>query len=98
MPFRHAVMFRWNDDVDADHLAQVRARFDELPGLVDTIRAYHHGADVGVNEGNYDYAVIAEFDTVEGYKRYRDHPDHVLLIEELIKGRVADRAAIQFQT
>ena len=29
---------------------------------------------------------------------YRDHPQHVQLIEELIKGHVANRAAIQYET
>jgi len=42
--------------------------------------------------------VVADFDNVNDYRTYRDHPDHVLMIEELVKGRVADRAAVQYQT
>jgi len=98
MPFRHVVMFKWNDDVDTDHIERVRDRLSGLPTAIDVIRSYVHGSDVGVSDGNYDYVVVADFDNVNDYRTYRDHPDHVLMIEELVKGRVADRAAVQYQT
>ena len=62
------------------------------------IRSYVHGSDVGVSEGNYDYVVVADFDNVNDFRTYRDHPEHLLMIEELVKGRVAERAAVQYQT
>lgn len=91
-------MFRWADHVDADHVDRVRAAFDALPAQVPQIRQYLHGADVGVAEGNFDYVVVADFDQVDDWRTYRDHPAHVLLVEELIKPHVADRAAVQYQT
>jgi hypothetical protein len=98
MAFHHCVMFRWTDDVDADHIARVAARLDTLPGLIPEIKRYHHGRDAGVNAGNYDYVVVGEFDDVDGYLTYRDQPDHQELIAELITGRVAERAAVQFES
>lgn len=98
MAFHHAVMFRWTEAVDADHIAKVSAWLDELPGAIPTIRGYRHGADAGVNQGNFDYAVVGEFDDVEGYLTYRDDPYHQELIQTLIAGFVADRAAVQFAT
>ncbi|MEO6651382.1 MAG: Dabb family protein [Ilumatobacteraceae bacterium] len=98
MPFRHVVMFKWNDDVDADHVELVRARLSTLPSAIDEIRSYVHGSDVGVSDGNYDYVVVADFDDVDDFQTYRDHPDHVLMIDDLIKGRVAERAAVQYET
>ncbi len=90
-------MFRWNDDVDADHVAKVRAGLDAMPDHVDTIRRYRHGSDAGVNQGNYDYVVVGEFDDADGYIAYRDHPHHQAFIAELVTGRVAERAAVQFE-
>ncbi len=98
MPFRHVVMFTWEEHVDADHVDLVRSGLNALPIEIDVIRNYAHGSDVGVSEGTYDYVVVADFDNVNDYRTYRDHPQHVLLIEELIKGHVAQRAAIQYQT
>ena len=50
---------------------------------------------LGINPGNYDYAVIAEFDDRQGYLEYRDHPDHKAFIAAYTADFVAERAAIQ---
>lgn len=98
MPFRHVVMFTWADHVDDEHVAIVGAGLSALPGSIDVIRSYTHGTDVGESDGNYDYAVVADFDSVDDWRTYRDHPQHVQLIEDLFKGNVAARAAVQFET
>ena len=98
MPFRHVVMFKWADHVTAEHIDKVSAGLSELPSEIDVIRGYVHGADVGVSEGNFDYCVVADFDNVGDFRTYREHPQHVVLIAELITDHVTDRAAVQYQT
>lgn len=98
MPFRHIVMFKWVDDLDPGHVTVVRERLDTMPGLIEQVKGYRHGSDLGVTEGNFDYAVVADFDSLADFLTYRNHPDHVLLIEECITGKVAQRAAVQHQT
>ena len=56
------------------------------------------GSDVGVAEGNYDYAVVADFDNVADWRLFREHPAHLLFMEEHITGKLKGRAAIQYQT
>ena len=97
MPFRHVVMFRWADHVDADHVELVREGLSRLPAQIDAIRSYVHGSDVRISDGNWDYVVVADFDTVNDFVTYRDHPSHLLFIEETVKGNVVDRAAVQYQ-
>lgn len=97
MPFRHVVMFQFADHVDADHIERVRSGLSALPAQIEQIRSYLHGTDVGISEGNYDYVLVADFDTAQDFVTYRDHPAHVLFIEEVIKGNVASRAAVQYQ-
>jgi hypothetical protein len=94
---RHVVMFRWADDVDDSHVTEVARRLDELPAAIPEIRAYRHGRDAGVNEGNFDYVVVGDFDSVADYVVYRDHPVHAAFIADVIAGRVADRAAVQYR-
>ena len=94
--FRHVVMFRWAGGVEHDHVDAVARRLDELAGTIEEIRSYRHGADAGVNDGNYDYVVVADFDSVDDYLAYRDHPAHGAFIADLIAGRVDERAAVQY--
>jgi hypothetical protein len=98
MPFRHVVLLRWADDVPDDHVDQVRSGLDALPAQIPQIRSFLHGSDVGVAEGNYDYVVVADFDNVSDWRAFRQHPAHLLLMEEHITGKFVDRAAIQYQT
>lgn len=93
---QHVVLFKWNDDVDDDHIASTAAALDSLPTVIDTIRSYHHGRDVGINTNEFQYGIVAEFDDDAGYLTYRDHPAHQALIAGFIAGRVAARAAVQF--
>lgn len=98
MPFRHIVMFKWADHVDQERIDKVSDGLSALPSEIDVIRSYVHGSNVGISEGTYDYAVVADFDNVGDYLTYRDHPQHVLLVAELVKDHITDRAAIQYQT
>jgi len=94
--FRHTVMFRWTPETTAEHIAAVEAALGDLPGVIPELRAYAFGPDAGVNEGNFDFVVVADFDDVDGYLAYRDHPRHRAVVTELITDHVADRAAVQF--
>ena len=95
--FRHVVMFRWADGVDDAHIAEVARRLDELPVAIPVIRSYRHGVDARVNDGNFDYVVVADFDSDDDYVVYRDHPVHAAFIADALTGRVADRAAMQYR-
>lgn len=95
--FRHVVLFRWNDDVDETHIALVESRLDALPAAIPEIRDYRHGADAGLAEGNFDYVVVGDFDSVDDYMVYRDHAAHQALISDVLAGRISERAAVQHE-
>jgi hypothetical protein len=94
---RHAALFGWNEHAkDAD---KTRA-FDELgtlPDIVPSVRAFSMGADVRVNEGNYDFAVTADFDNIDGYLAYRDDPAHRAIVAAYVAPFTNRRAAVQFE-
>ncbi len=95
--FRHVVLMRWKEETTADQLSHMEAGLAGLPALVPEIRDYKFGADAGVSPGNFDFAIVADFDDVESYVVYRDHPDHVALINDRIKPLVAERVAVQHE-
>jgi hypothetical protein len=90
-------MFRWADDVDGAHVGRVAAALDELSEAIPEIDRYAHGRDLALTDGNYDYAVVGDFESVEAYETYRDHPLHRSFIADLIAGRISDRAAVQYE-
>lgn len=95
--FRHVVMFRWKDGTTAEHVRAAEDGLAGLPGAIPELRAYSFGPDAGVNEGNFDFAVVADFDDADGYVAYRDHPAHQSVLAELLRPHIAERAAVQFQ-
>ena len=93
---RHVVMFRWADDVDAAHVAATTAEFATLPAAIGQIRSYSYGADLGAVASNFDYAVTGEFDSIDDFFAYRDHPAHQALVSTFIASHVVERHAVQF--
>lgn len=95
---RHVVMFRFEDGTAAEDIAAVREALGGLPAAIPEIRAYRFGPDAGINDGNFEFAVTADFADEADYLVYRDHPQHRQVITELIAPHVAERAAVQFHT
>ena len=50
-----------------------------------------------VNEGNYDFAVTADFDNINGYLAYRDDPAHRAIVAAYVAPITGRRAAVQFE-
>jgi hypothetical protein len=95
--FRHVVLFSWTPDASQAQQAALADELRKLPAAVDSIRAYHLGPDAGVNQGNFDFAVVADFDDADGYRAYRDHPAHRAVIEQHVNPIVARRTAVQYE-
>jgi hypothetical protein len=94
---RHVVMMRWAAGATAEQQQRVATELSRLPAVVPSLRDYRLGADLGLNPGNFDFAVAADFDDVDGYLAYRDHPEHRAIVTEFIQPIVAERAAVQYE-
>ncbi len=94
--FRQVVLFKFVDRLDPRAVAAMSSALDGLPGRIEAIRRYEHGPDLGLNEANFDYVVVADFDDDVGFVTYRDHPTHQEFIREHIVDNVATRVAVQY--
>ena len=90
-------MFRWAQEATQEQKERVAAELRRLPALLPVLRAYRMGADLGINEGNFEWAAVADFDDLQGYLTYRDNPEHRAIIAEFIRPIIAERAAIQYE-
>jgi hypothetical protein len=94
--FRHVVLFRWREDATAQQKKTLEDRLNELPGVIPELRAYTIGGDAGINPGNFDFAVVADFANRDDYLIYRDHPVHRKVIDECVTPIVTERSAVQY--
>jgi hypothetical protein len=94
---RHVVLFRWTPDATPEQKQRVAAELRRLPALLPVLRGYDVGADLGLAEGNFEFAVVADFDDLEGFRTYRDNPAHRAVIAEFIQPIIAQRAAVQYE-
>ena len=94
--FRHLVMFIWTSEATPKQKAAVAERLSTLPEAIPEIKRYELGNDAGINDGNYEFVVVADFADRESYLVYRDHPYHQQIIAETVKPIIAQRAAVQY--
>lgn len=92
---RHLAVFRFRPGATAAQVDELARRLRELPALVPTIRRYDVGADLGLRDGNADFAVVAEFDDADGFLAYVAHPAHQAVIADCIEPIVASRTSVQ---
>ena len=95
--FRHVVMMRWSPGTTSADVNAIVEALGGLPAAIAELRDYRFGHDVGINEGNFDFAVVADFADADDYIVYRDHPLHRAVIAERIAPHLAERAAVQYE-
>ena len=95
--FRHVVLLTFTDETTAQDVRAIVDALNALPALIPELRGYRVGTDVGLARGQRDFAVVADFDDVDGYVAYRDDPEHQRVIAELIRPRLASRVAAQYE-
>jgi hypothetical protein len=93
---RHVALFRWKPEATAEDVSRVEAALHQLPARIPSIKAYRFGRDLGVQDGNADFALVADFTDQNGLLTYANHPDHKAVIDTLIRPIMAQREAIQY--
>jgi hypothetical protein len=94
---RHIVLFRFAEGTTDQQVAELSAGLSALPQEIAAIRSYRHGPDAGIVDTSWDYAVIGDFESVEDYLTYRNHPIHQQLIRDKVEPIAEARASVQLQ-
>jgi hypothetical protein len=95
--FRHVVLFRFQPEATAEQREALIAQLRTLPAQIPELRAYHVGPDAGLNPGNFEFAVTADFDDVSDYQVYARHPVHQAVITDYVRPIMTERAAVQYE-
>ena len=94
---RHVAVFTWKSGTTPE---QVQAFADGLAGLpaqIPAIRTYHFGPDVGIADGNGDFALVADFDDEDAWRSYQNHPVHQRFIVDRARPILETRHAVQYR-
>lgn len=93
---RHVAMFTWKDSADGPAIKAFSAGLSTMPELVPGIIRYEHGDDLQLGPGTADYVLVADFATVEDYRAYAQHPDHVAFVDEYVKPILESISRVQY--
>jgi hypothetical protein len=91
------VLFTWTAQATPEQKDRVLAGLALLPERIPGVRGYRCGADAAIVTGNADFALTADFDDVDAYLAYRNHPAHVEFIAQVIDPILERRVSVQFE-
>ena len=94
---RHIALFRLKEDAPKEAKASLEEGLFLLAQTISEIERYEYGADLGLREGNYDFAVVADFADAAAFRIYAEHPDHKAFIADRLTPVAAERASLQFE-
>jgi len=93
---RHVSVLTFREGTTAAEIDAVADALRALPGEIGFIRDYRVGSDLGIDDGNGQFVVVADFASPADYEVYRDHPAHRAVLAEVIRPILAARAAAQY--
>jgi hypothetical protein len=94
---RHVVLFTWDDEMTDELERQFTDELTALGPKLAGLRSYHAGPDAGIIEGNFDFAVVADFEDTDSYLAYRSNPEHQDIISRLSAPHAKSRASVQYE-
>jgi hypothetical protein len=94
---RHVTLFAWVPEATDEQKQRVAEELRALAPLMTGLRAYHVGPDAGIIEGNFDFAVVADFDDAPSYLAYRNHPAHRAVVERVTGPTTRERVSVQYE-
>ena len=93
---RHVVLFRWKPDTTDAQVSGVEAALHALPDRIPCIQSYRYGRDLAIQDGNADFALVADFIDHDGLATYANHPEHQAVLREQIRPIMQSREAVQY--
>ena len=96
--YRHVILFRWQHDATPEQVAAAHEHLATLTERLPQIRSFSAAPDVGRQDHNADYALVADFDDEAGYRAYRDDPYHLDVIDRYMKPILESYVRVQYRT
>lgn len=93
--FRHVLMMTFKDEATEDQITAMMEGLSTMPSSISVIIDYRFGRDLGIRDGNPDFALVADFASKDDWQTYQDHPDHQGVLG-LVAAVAADKTSVQY--
>jgi heme-degrading monooxygenase HmoA len=93
----HCALFSFQDGTSEEDVRRLSDALSHLPDLIPEIKGFRHGTGANLPTTTSDYGVVVEFESLDDYKVYASHPEHLKAIEQYLKPILKERSAIQFE-
>ena len=95
---RHLCLIKYKDPaaVDAAAQAKITEAYLKLPSIIDGIASMTVGRDLGLLDGNFDFAIQAEFRDRDVFLAYSTHPAHGEIIFPVLGHFMESYSTAQF--
>ena len=83
---KHILLARFKEEVTTERLDQLIRDYASLVDLVPSMKAFHWGTDVSIENMHQGFTHVFEstFESTEGVKEYIEHPAHVQFANEVL--------------
>ena len=78
---RQITLIKFKRDTSGAEIGALGEGFRKLSGVVPGIRRFEFGPDLKLESDTLDYALVIDFASVDDWKAYREHPDHIAFAE-----------------
>ena len=94
----HIVTFVWNDQVPSGHAEFAQTELYAYARTLKGCVSYTCGPDIGINQDNADFAVVAVFEDEASWHAYDTADEHNRIRAEIFRPYVSARSAVQVRS
>ncbi|WP_427385238.1 Dabb family protein [Janibacter sp. G56] len=91
----HVWSMTFTDETTDEQRASFIAAMAELPSKIEGVASFRSGTDLGLNRGNADVGIVAEFADADAWSAYIKHPAHVAFVDDHVTPLCASWGAFQ---
>lgn len=93
----HIVLFRWQEDANADAINQAVEELRGLKGKIAEIGDLSCGENFSDRAKGYTHGLVVRFRDRAGLEVYGPHPEHQQVVQNFIKPIAADVLALDYE-
>ncbi len=97
---KHIVMFRLKDSAAGkskdENLRELKNMLESLQGKIPVLKCLEVGINQGESSSSSDIGLYSEFDDMQALGNYRNHPEHVKVVE-FIDNVCSERRVLDYE-
>lgn len=94
--FRHVLMIRFREEASHNQIEELYRGLARMPEVIEEIERYEFGPDLGLGPTNPDMVLVADFRSEEDWRTYQEHPEHRIVVEDLVKPIAEELIRVQY--